>query len=488
VEELQESGQLDALALKLAEFSKKLTIIDASRSLFADWSKQYGPVLVFQNLWQKLGLKTIIDAYLAQSKVASDFSQAIFAMVVNRLTNPQSKLGTAEWAKQELYAPEFDRLELQHYYRALDFLADHKDQIEEGLFFHKAGLFDLQLDLVFFDTTSSYFEGNATNDLNEYGFFKDHRPDRKQVVIGLLMRKDGTPIAHEVFPGNTADKTAFSTVVKRCRERFSIDKVIFVADRGMIGQETVAALEGYGFEYILGARMRRVKEIREQVLMDPGEFTKLKDNLWVKEVKLNEKRYIVCLNPQEAERDREVRLAVIEQLKTKLRTTGVKGLVGNTAYRKFLALKDNSAQLDEAKIAADELFDGKYVIYTNTQLSFNDAAEAYKQLWQVERAFRDIKTSLELRPMYHWNEKRIRGHIMVCFLAFYLEAFFRKQLHALDSAVSFFELMKELNRVCVVKLAVNQQDYLVRTEIKGLAALAFKAVECQIPPQTIPIT
>jgi len=478
LEELQ-NGELDGLIRSLAKFSKNLSVVSAAEELFAEWSKEYGPALVFRRLWEKLGLHSLLDKLLSSTNIAINVEEAIFCMVLNRLSDPGSKRATNEW-KNEVYRPSFDSLQLQHFYRSLDFLAEHKNAIEETMFASQTDLFNRQLDLVFFDTTSTYLEGEAATGLAAYGYSKDHRPDRLQVMIGILMTRDGTPVAHQVFAGNTPDGEAFRQAVLEVKNRFNVGRIIVVGDRGMMGKKTIELLEQLKLQYILGVRMRKAKEVRD-VLSRAGKYAMVKENLKVKQVIHDDVRYIVCLNEDEAKRDREVREAIVKKLEESLEKKGLKGLVGNTAYRKFLKVEGAKASIDTKQLEAEAAYDGKYVLRTNTELNAKEVALAYKDLWQIERAFRELKTTLELRPVYHWNEQRIRGHICVCFLALVLQITLQKLLQEHNSKGSYLEVLRDLKRLHVVKLKVKEEEYIVRTELQGYANEAFKAVGLKVP-------
>ncbi|MBO8129877.1 MAG: IS1634 family transposase [Peptococcaceae bacterium] len=478
-------GQLDRLIDSLVKFSEKRAVLDQAQELFAHWSREYGPALIFRRLWETTGLALILEQAVAHTRIAFDVCEAVYAMVLNRLMDPASKVGVAEWAAKEVYEPRFSTLELHHYYRALDFLAGCKETIEEQLFLYGRDLFNQQVDIVFFDTTSVYLEGQPRGELLQYGYSKDHRPDRPQVLVGLLMLQDGTPIAHEVLPGNTADVAAFLTAIQRLKHRFSINRVIIVADRGTVSKKTLAALDKAGYSYILGMRMRRVKEIAEIILRRAGRYQEVAANLQVKNVNYEGKRYVICYNPEEAKRDALAREEVLQSLQTKLQAGGVKSLVGNSAYRKYLTVNADQAEIDAAKVEEEARYDGKYVLQTTTDLPAAEVAKAYKQLWRVERAFRELKQKLDVRPMYHWTDKRIRGHVMVCFLAFYLETRLYQALREVAPAACYTKVLRDLARVKAVQLTVNGRTFVARTQLEGDAHLAFKAVKMRVPSQVL---
>ena len=259
IESLQE-GQIDNLMEHLEKFAKETWIRSRPENLRIEWTKQWGPALIFHRLWEELSVGPDLQTLLNGTEKTSPLAEAAFAMVLNRLCDPQSKLGVSEWATT-VYRQEFEQLQLQHYYKSLDFLAEYKDKLEVNLFHRIMNLFSMDLDLVFWDTTSTYFEGKGPEELAQYGYSKDKRPDRLQVVIGLLMTKEGMPIAHQVFPGNTNDVKTFKSILDDLRKRFNISRVITVGDRGMVSQKILKELRDSGMEYIVGMRMRHLKGI-----------------------------------------------------------------------------------------------------------------------------------------------------------------------------------------------------------------------------------
>lgn len=481
IEELQ-NGQIDRLIESLSRFSTKQWVRLEALKLGVKQAPQWGPALIFYHLWQHLGLEKILNKLLADTQAVTGYTEAVFAMVLNRLVEPRSKRGVDKWVNK-VYRPQFKELQLHHYYRALDYLAEFKDRIEEELFFHVRNIFTLKLDLVFWDTTTTYFEGQGPQ-MAEEGYSKDHRPDRKQVVIGVLMTKDGFPVAHQVFPGNTADIETFRACLKELRKRFNIDRVIVVADRGMISRKLVREIEEAGLSYIFGVKMRKLKAMAE-VLSRGGRYREVAENLKVKEVVHEGERYIVCLNPKEAERDRLAREEILSALAKKLKQ-GPKQLVGNSGYRRYLNFTGATVSIDKEKVALEARFDGKYVLKTNTELAPDEVAQSYKSLWQVERAFRELKTGLNLRPVYHHTDSRVRGHIMVCFLALVLETALCRKLKQAGSNCSYSDLIDDLKELRAVEVTLDNQRFLARTEMVGQAYEAFKALGLR-PPNLVQV-
>lgn len=334
-----------------------------------------------------------------------------------------------------------DSIALHHCYRAMAFLGEvlsdqadatpfsprcMKDLVEEKLFGQHRHLFT-GLDLVFFDTTSIYFEGEGGATLGQFGHSKDHRSDRKQMVVGAILDDNGRPICCEMWPGNTADVKSLLPVVERLRKRFGIKRFCIVADRGMISADTIATLETpeCNIPYILGARMRRVKEVSQEVLSRGGRYhevhpegvsSKSPAPLAVKEVLVEGRRYIVCRNSKQERKDAAAREAMIAALEERIKTNP-KGLVGNRGYARYIKVDKGGMTIDREKIDEEARFDGKWVLRTNMKLSAEQVALKYKELWQVEQVFRDVKSILDTRPVFHKRDETIRGHVFCSFLA-----------------------------------------------------------------------
>jgi transposase len=340
------------------------------------------------------------------------------------------------------------------------------------------------LELVFFDTTSIYFEGEGGENLGDYGYSKDHRPDRKQIVVGVVLDDEGRPICCELLPGNTADVTTLIPVIDRLQERFGIEKVCIVADRGMISEETLAKLGQRNIHYILGARLRRVKEIHQQVLSRGGRYRevrvprqKSKDRapLKVKEVRVDSRRYIVCHNEEQAAKDRHDRAAILAKLEDQLRQ-GAKSLVGNRGYRKYLRQTTRGAfTIDHKKVKDEERFDGKWVVRTDTELPAEDVALKYKDLLLVEDLFRSMKSILETRPVYHKCDDTIRGHVFCSFLALLLMKELQARISARGWQVEWRRMLDDLDELQEVTISASGKRFVVRTPTTGDAGKAIQA-------------
>jgi transposase len=363
-----------------------------------------------------------------------------------------------------------------------------KDLIEEQLFAHRRDLFS-RLDLLFMDTTSLYFEGLGGETLGRRGYSKDHRPDLRQMILAVLLDGDGRPVCSEMWPGNTADVTALVPVIDRMRQRFAIGRVCIVADRGMISTETIAALEARGLLYILGVRERSDKLVRDLVLNDAAAFVPLTVEKRGREIDYGAKavmragrRYIVCINHQEAEKDAAERSAILAALERQLKK-GDKALVGNTGYRRFLKTAGKGLfAIDRAKAEADARFDGIFVLRTNTDLNPLAAMLRYKQLWTVEQTFRTAKHLLATRPIFHKCDETIRGHVFCSFLALVLKAELDARIAALGHAASWPAILADLDALTETEIEQDGKRFLLRSAAKPAASLALRAAGVALPP------
>ena len=506
---LQSTGQLEALMRSGLRFCEKLAVLDAHAAGQTEPAQvqRVGPDLVFGRLWETLQLGTILRRALHERRYEFDVERAVYLTVVHRLFASGSDRAAERW-RQAYRLPGTETLGLHHLYRAMAFLGEPlkkevgarvlktprctKDWIEEELFEQRRDLFSA-IDLVFFDTTSIYFEGEGGQEIGRHGKSKDHRPDLKQMVVGLALDLDGWPLCCELWPGNTADVTTLRPVVNRLRQRFRVRRVSIVADRGMISAETIAALESGAMDcdYILGARMRSVKEVRERVLADRGRYQEVtperqtaKDPspLKVKEVLLEGRRYVVCLNEEQRRKDAADRQAIVEHLREQL-PRGDKDLVGNKGYRKYLKTGPGPGfTMDEAKVKEEARYDGKWVLQTNLADEPQLIALAYKQLWMVEDMFRTMKSILETRPIYHKRDETIRGHVFCSFLALLLQRALEQRLEEKGETWEWAEILRGLDNLQEVEAVFQGKRFVLRSQVLGQAHKAFMAAGVALPP------
>jgi transposase len=378
-------------------------------------------------------------------------------------------------------------LSLHHLYRAtrnglaqVAWLGREKEAVEKSLFASTRDLFT-ELDMVFFDTTSIYFEGAGGETLGSHGHSKDHRPDLKQMVVGAALDGDGRPLACEMWPGNKSDAKALVPAIDRLRKRFGIDHATVVADRGMISKGTIADLEERGLGYVLGARMRSVNEVKRDVLSRAGRYRTVRENLRVKEVIVEGRRYVVCENPAQAKKDRADREAILASLEDALKR-GAKSLVGNRGYRKYLAVERGSVSINRAKAKGEARYDGKFVLRTNVDLAADQVALKYKELWRVEQAFRTVKSVLDTRPIYHKCDETIKGHVFASFLALVVMHELETRLAAKGYRFEWEDVKRDLEALSEVEVFEGEESYWLRTEFAGVASKVFSAIGIAAPP------
>jgi len=475
----------------LLEASHRSSVFHSLKDLKAESSLQCGPALVFKKVWIQAFLEKILKSEFESLQAEFDLNEAIFNMVLNRLTDPSSKRHLPLW-EQGVYG--IKRFECQHYYRAMDYLMDHKQAIELELFRKMKDHFCEDFDVILFDTTSLIYYGDREPDIEDpangdpekkpllaRGFSKDHRSDLKQIVVGVLMSKDGIPLAHEVYPGNTNDVSACHQVIDQLALKFKIGKVILVGDRGMISQKNLKSLHDKGYQYILGFRMRAIPKKERYWVLSKADLKKVRKDLHWKEVIYQDQRLLVCYNPERAKLDAKRREDILARIREKIKDGSILSVVDNANYKKFLKIKGEKPRLDPEQIERDESYDGLYVLTTNTKLSGKQIIDSYKDLWQVEHAFRSLKTELETGPIFHWKEERIKAHVMICFLAFVMRTIFYKKLRAEDPAASYTEVINDLKQLHAVKLKIKQQSVTLRTEPRPGSLLAFRAVGLKMP-------
>jgi hypothetical protein len=446
--------------------------------------------LIFDRLWEHQGLPEVIRRLAQGRKFAFDPERVVFAMALQRLCSPGSDLQGSGWVKH-IEAKGCEGIALHHLYRTTGFLSEVREDLERKLFNRDRDLFTQSLDVVFIDTTSIFTYCGEETKWRMRGYSRDHRPDLPQLVLAVCVDRNGWPVSWEVFPGNTADRKAFGVMIKKLRERFRIKRVIIVADRGMMSKGTVDDLtgcEGAPYGYILGCRMRKQKEVKEEVLSRGGRYAEVAENLKVKEVWVNDRRYIVCLNEEEAIKDAAAREAILDRLGSLLTEKGSKSLVGNKGFARFLKIERGSVSIDEEAVKRDARFDGKFVLTTDTELSVEEVAKTYKGLWRVERIFREEKSTLKVRPLFHHRDDTSIGHIVASFLALRLEVDLHRRLEEKKISVSWPDLMRDLAHVHAVHVEVDGHSYRLRTDLKGSAHQAFVAAGVRPPSPVTPLS
>ncbi len=545
VEALQADGSIDALVRSLSKFSPNALALIAGQSSPDTHALTIGPVLIFQRLWQRLELDQILKDLLRERHFSFDLERAIFLSVLHRICGGGSDRQAHQW-KQDYEMAGVAELNLHHSYRAMAWLGAAepqpapatepavtepttvpatpspptpaakskrprgptpiyrwrglKDQIEKSLWVARQDLFN-DLSVVFFDTTTLYFEGLGGQRLGQRGHSKDSRPDLAQMVVGVVLDGKGEPLCCEMWPGNAADVKGLIPVLQNVRERFGIRRVCVVADRGFISKDNLQELENQEgpWDFILGVRMRASKEACEEIVGKLGRveeggpregFTVVQPErkgakdpspLEVKEVWVGQRRYVVCYNPEQARKDAADRARIVEALRTTLQQ-GDKALVGNQGFRKYLRVEGKHFAVDEAKLEAEARYDGLWVLRTNTALSTAQVASRYKELWMVERLFRDAKTLLKTRPIFHKRDETIRGHVFCTFLGLVLLKELDRSLRAAGLDLEHQEVMRDLKALQRMRIEEEAKVFWLRSQVQGCCAKVFNAVGVGLPP------
>jgi hypothetical protein len=505
-EDLQASGQLERLLRSGARFAAKAMVLSAAAddAAIKIAVRRIGPALVFERLWEETGCRAVIAELAGKRKHGFALERAVFLTVLHRLFVSGSDRAADRW-REDYTIASVAGLDLHHLYRAMAWLGEElpeqeqdgrtpfaprclKDMVEERLFAHRRDLLT-RLDLVFLDTTSLYFEGAGGQTLGRHGYSKDHRADLRQMILAVLIDGDGRPVCSEMWPGNTADVSTFIPVIDRLRRRFDIARVCVVADRGMISAETMAELEARRLLYILGVRERSDKLVRELVLDDPAPFVPFtmskrgkQADFEAKTVMLARRRYIVCRNHREAEKDAADRASILAALERQL-AKGDKALVGNTGFRRYLkTISDEHFAIDPDKVAKEKKFDGIFVLRTNTDLNPLEAMLCYKQLWTVEQTFRTAKHLLSTRPIFHKLDATIRGHVFCSFLALVLKKALEDRIAAFARSGSWPQIIADLDSLTETEIEHGGKRFVVRSAPRPAASLALRAAGVALPP------
>ncbi|QOC90121.1 IS1634 family transposase [Micromonospora craniellae] len=444
---------VDALSRLLAPADALAAAAPAGLSFVE--SRSLGGAWLLDGLWRRLRIDTVLRPLVGSSRREVDVERVLFALVANRALAPSSKLAAADWVCQDVYLPDLPHVTDDTCYRAMDQLIEVEPALTRGVYDQIADLLNLEVDLLFFDTTSTYFELDEADEplwrdqqgrvvaeddpaavkqagFRTHGKSKDSRDDLPQVVVGMAVTRTGIPVRVWCWPGNTSDSALIRQVKTDMRE-WSLARVVWVADRGFASAENRRFLQQGGGHYILGEKLRAGTSEADAALARQGRYATVAENLQVKEVNIDtDDRFVICYNPEAADRDAAVRQRLIAQLTDLIDDTDrlpatkraeLRGVISTKpGLNRFLRVTPKGLlRLDQAKVKAEQRLDGKYLLRcSDPTLSAEDIALGYKQLLEVERGWRDMKTTLDLRPVFHRREDRIRAHILLCWLALLL--------------------------------------------------------------------
>jgi transposase len=460
-----------------------------------DQSLSMGGTHLLDALWRHLELDDTLKKLLAGRSFEIEIERLLFALVANRSLAPRSKLAMEKWVGRKAHIEGLDTVQSHTLYRAMDFLVEHGEEIQESVFFSVATLLNLEVDLLFFDTTSTYCEleePDGEGGLRQYGHSKDHREDLPQIVIGLAVTRDGIPVRCWVWPGNKADAATVDQV-QRDLAGWKLSRVVWVVDRGFAGEKQRHDFQRGGGHVIVGEKLRGAQQVNHEALTRAGRFRTVRDNLEVKEVSVGEgsakRRFVVVRNPEQAERDTFIRGRLLGRLETEIEqvnkskrghTKAVCALKSHRGYGRYIReLKTGKLRIDRAKVKADEKLDGKYLISTtDPTLTAEDVALGYKQLLEVERAFRTLKTTLELRPLHHRLPERIRAHVLLCWLALLLV-----RLAEREAGMTWDTIRDSMEEMSLVKLLSKDGRVEMVTRISDEQRNILKKLDVKPPKQ-----
>jgi transposase len=504
-----EDGKLDELAQAIAKHRDLLSALEVAKTISVDATYMLGPLLILRGLFTTLGIDDALGRIEREHpKLEFSFREILFALVAARFIRPTSKLAIYEQMLGQFY-PDLlrpDDIELHHIYRALDLLATHKDDLETSLFVHGRDLFNRRVDVVLYDLTTLRFESTKeTEELRRFGFSKEKRNDCTQVVLGLIVDPEGVPLGFEVYPGNTVEGKTLVDIVRKMREKFRVRRFIFVADRGLLSKANLEAIRAVEGEFIVGMRIGGLAKKRPE-LYDRSRFRKVADGVEIFETTFGQDRGIVTWSRERALRDEKVRADIVDKIRAKLSTkkkVSAKTFVSNTNYRFFLKGLDKgeTPAVDEVKVAEAAKKDGFFAIVTNLRdKSGEELFAQYKELWRVEDVFGELKGTLKARPVFHWKDQRILGHLTMCFIALLCEAHVTRALrrerddydgravreNIIDSRqLSAATVFRELAEVRAIPVDIGRQRLWVRTDIRGHVAVLFQRLGLRIPPKLL---
>lgn len=470
----------------------------------AEWrfldSRSLGGAWLLDQLWQRLGVDRIMLRLLGGRRLDPKAERVIFAMVANRALEPLSKLACASWVSDKVVIPQLQEVDEDSCYRAMDWLLEIESELAEQVYWATADLLNLEVDLLFFDTTSTYFEADCADSADgersgfrAYGHSKDHRPDLPQVVIGLAVTRQGIPIRVWTWPGNASDQELIRQV-KDDLGAWNLSRVVWVADRGFNSDNNRHYLKRAGGHYIIAEKLRGGSRQAKAALAQQGRYQAVAGNLEVCEVVTEEgvmgDRLVICYNPEAGARDAAIRARILARLEAAIegsealaddkRAELAARLRAKPGFRRLLATTPRGLlAIDAAKLAEEELIDGRFLLRTSDpMLSAEDVALGYKQLYEVERAWRDMKTSLDLRPIYHHKQERIRAHVILCWLGLLLI-----RIAETKTQDSWRNLRRELDKMHLGRFCGSAGTVLQRTETTSAQKAIFGALEVSEPPR-----
>ena len=494
LDQIKDNPSFQHLAIRLQEISNLKNQINRdniSEAEIVNWG-----YIVYQKIWQEFGLDKSLNKLTKKRKTQFNLNDTSFLMAIQHLLEPKSKLSTYTHQNRYLGLKE---IKLQHLYRSLDLLSEGKELLEEGIFFKNRNLFNMQVDVVFYDVTTFSFESVRKDSLKDFGFSKDGKFKEVQVVMGLLIDREGRPIGYELFPGNTFEGRTLEVSLDKLKKRFTIGKVIIVADRGINSKINLKKIKDKGYDYIFASRIKNLKkDIKEEIFNKDGyqdiDEISYKVIDYINKVKacgspheLTEK-LIITYSSKRAQKDRKDRERLIEKARTLLKNKSYITASNKRGGKKYLKSSQYiSWTLDEEAMKKDEMFDGYYGIETSEKnLTAKEILKAYHALWKIEESFRLMKSTLSVRPIFHWTEPRIKGHFVICFLAFLLERTLEYKLKKANLEASPQKIQEVLNSMNFAEVKIEKSKFLIKTKFDSLGNKILRLLPIKLPKNLTP--
>ena len=501
---LQATGQIDALVKALSRFATRQQLVDWSKDVSVSQVYHLGAAHVVSRMLERLGLKQMLERLAAEHpRMKLPWVAIITGMIMSRFIKPCSKrrLNLEQWGKIYPGILETDAPPLKGFYRAMDVLWKHRDDVEAVLFDRggERDLFNQELDLVFYDLTTLHFE--STNDhpddgeVRRFGYSKNHRKDLTQVMLGLLVDREGVPVGYQLFPGNTYEPHSLPIILEKLKTKYHITRIVLVADRGIIMRDNVSELRKAQMDFILGMKLWGMTKAWQAEVMDKSQYRALntEGTLLIREMEYNGDRLIVTWSQERADRDAWIRSEILKKIREQLDRKNLepKQFVTHKGYRQFLkGLNEGTPQLDEEAVVASQKRDGFFGALTSVSaevLRDEEVHGRYKDLWHVEAAFGEIKGPIETRPMFHRVDPRIQSHVLLCLMAYYVEAILIRDFRKAKTTFTVGQWFRALNEVYAIPVDVSGRRAWVRNEIKGTAAEGYELMRLRLPERVLKI-
>jgi len=502
----EDENKIQDLAAALSRHNESIQALEQLKTLDVKHAYIAGPLLILDRVMEDLGIKEITQKVASKhERLGFDLLRTLFTLIASRWIKPVSKLELYEKWVDRLYPELVDNnIRLHQLYRSLDVMAKHKEEIENFLYRYGRDLFSMQTDIVLYDLTTLRFESTRedTDSLRRFGYSKEHRHDCTQVVLGLLTDTDGIPLSFEVHPGNTFEGHTLKGIVDKMRSKFQIRRFIFVADRGLFSSDNLTYIKEQKGEFVVGMRLGKLQKPND-VFYDTKKYKWINDALAIYETIYKGDRLIITWAKARAEKDRKTREEVLEKIRKKLSSSKAtaKQFITQKPFRKYIVIDGKKPILNQKAITEEEKKDGFFGIITNVKdLKPEQIVTQYKELWHIEDAFGELKGNLKVRPIFHWTNERIIGHLTVCFLAYLCQAYLTKQLRqkkvtlkskATDAnlirerALTAPTAIEELATMMVIPVETPSKKIWIRTDIGQNGIQLFKMLGMQIPPKIL---